>query len=176
MKVLISGCGRVGGFVAGLLDSEGHDVTIIDIDKGAFVHLPDDFKGTTHLGNGVDLDVLRELGIDRADAFLALTQGDNRNLMAAQIAKEIFRVKTAVAKVNDPIRAQIYREKGIVTFSRTTILGLLVHAMLMNESEVGEVLLERTLETERALARSEAQGTARGDAKGSAPSAVGARR
>lgn len=156
MKVLISGCGRVGGFVAGLLDSEGHDVTVIDIDKAAFVHLPDGFKGTTHLGNGVDLDVLRGLGIDKADAFLALTQGDNRNLMAAQIAKEIFRVKTSVAKVNDPIRAQIYREeKGIVTFSRTTILGILVHAMLMNETEVGEVLMERTMDHENKLARME---------------------
>jgi trk system potassium uptake protein TrkA len=161
MKVLISGCGRVGGFLAGLLDSEGHDVTIVDIDKAAFVHLPEGFKGTTHLGNGVDLDVLRQIGIDKADAFLALTQGDNRNLMAAQIAKEIFRVKTAIAKVNDPIRAQIYREKGIVTFSRTTILGLLVHAMLMNENDVGEVLLERTMDHENKLARMESKiGTA----------------
>jgi len=157
MKVLISGCGRVGGFLAGLLDSEGHEVTIVDIDKAAFVHLPDGFKGTTHLGNGVDLDVLRQIGIDKVDAFLALTQGDNRNLMAAQIAKEIFRVKISVAKVNDPIRAQIYREKGIVTFSRTTILGLLVHAMLMNESEVGEILLERTLAHESKLAEMESK-------------------
>jgi trk system potassium uptake protein TrkA len=157
MKVLISGCGRVGGFLAGLLDSEGHDVTIVDVEKAAFVHLPETFKGTTHLGNGVDLDVLRELGIDKADAFLALTQGDNRNLMAAQIAKEIFRVKTSVAKVNDPIRAQIYREKGIVTFSRTTILGLLVHAMLMNDNAVGEVLLERTMDHERKLAHMESE-------------------
>jgi trk/ktr system potassium uptake protein len=172
MKVLISGCGRVGGFLAGLLDSEGHDVTIIDLDKGAFVHLPEGFKGTTHLGNGVDLDVLRGLGIDKADAFLALTQGDNRNLMAAQIAKEIFRVKTSVAKVNDPIRAQIYREKGIVTFSRTTILGLLVHAVLMNDREVGETLLERTREHERQLASMEAKSTAEADK----PTPVGARK
>lgn len=155
MKVLISGCGRVGGFLAGLLDSEGHDVTIIDLDKAAFVHLPDSFKGTTHLGNGVDLDVLREVGADKSDSFLALMHGDNRNLMAAQIAKEIFRVKRVIASVNDPIRAEIYREKGIITFSRTTILGLLVHAMLMDESEVGEVLLERMLEVERKLASAE---------------------
>jgi trk system potassium uptake protein TrkA len=152
MKVIISGCGRVGGFLAGLLDSEGHDVTIIDIDRGAFVHLPDTFKGSTHLGNGADLDTLREIGVDKADAFLALTQGDNRNLMAAQIAKEIFRVKRVIAKVNDPIRAQIYREKGITTFSRTTILGLLLHATLKDEAEVGELLLARTLERERELA------------------------
>lgn len=156
MKVLISGCGRVGGFLAGLLDSEGHEVTVIDLDKAAFVHLPDSFKGTTFLGNGADLDILRENGADKADAFLALMHGDNRNLMAAQIAREIFRVKRVIASVNDPIRAQIYRaEKGIITFSRTTILGLLAHAVLMDESEVGEVLQQRMLEVERGLAGAE---------------------
>jgi trk system potassium uptake protein TrkA len=175
MKVLVIGCGRVGAFLAGVLDSEGHDVTIVDIDKGAFVHLPDSFKGTTHLGNGVDLEVLRGLGAEKADAFLALTQGDNRNLMAAQIAKEIFRVQRVIAKVNDPIRAQIYREKGIITFSRTTILGILVHAMLMNETEVGEILLQRTLAIERGLARTESKTPAAAD-KGPAQPPVGARR
>jgi trk system potassium uptake protein TrkA len=156
MKIVITGCGRVGGFLAGLLDAEGHQVTIVDLDRAAFAsHLPSTFKGTTYLGNGTDLDVLRNVGADEADAFIALTQGDNRNVMAAQIAKEIFRVKRAVAKVNDPIRAQVYREKGIITFSRTTILGHLVHAMLFGEPEIGEKLMERTLATERALAGSE---------------------
>lgn len=158
MKILITGCGRVGGFVAGLLDSEGHNVTIVDLDRTAFaMHLPQSFKGTTFLGNGTDLDVLRKVGAEEADAFLALTQGDNRNVMAAQVAKEIFRVQRVIAKVNDPIRAQVYREKGIITFSRTTILGHLVHAMLLGEPEIGEKLLERTLRTERALAGSEAE-------------------
>jgi trk system potassium uptake protein TrkA len=155
MKILIVGCGRVGGFLAGLLDSEGHEVTIVDLDKGAFVHLPEAFKGTTELGNGADLDVLRKLGVDRVDAFLALTQGDNRNLMAAQIAKEIFRVGRVMAKVNDPVRAQVYRAKGITTFSRTTILGLLLHAALMGESEVGEILLQRTGEHEARMTKTE---------------------
>lgn len=156
MKILITGCGRVGGFLAGLLDAEEHDVTIVDLDRGAFaMHLPATFKGMTFLGNGTDVDVLRTVGADKVDAFIALTQGDNRNVMAAQVAKEIFRVPKVIAKVNDPIRAQVYREKGIVTFSRTTILGHLVHAMLMGESEIGEKLLERTLETERVMAGSE---------------------
>lgn len=151
MNVVIVGCGRVGGFLAGTLDAEGHTVTIVDVDRGAFVHLPEGFKGTTFLGNGTDLEILRQVGVDRADAFLALTQGDNRNLMAAQVAKEIFRVGRVVAKVNDPIRAEIYREKGIVTFSRTTILGLLLHATLLGESEVGEILMQRTLQHEAQL-------------------------
>ncbi len=152
MNVLIVGSGRVGATLAGLLDGEGHTVTIVDLDRASFVHLPAHFGGTTHLGNGADLDVMRDVGIDKADAFLALTQGDNRNLMAAQIAKEIFGVKRVVAKVNDPIRAEIYRAKGITTFSRTSILAVLLRASLMGETEVGEVLLERATELERRLA------------------------
>lgn len=158
MKVLIVGCGRVGGFLAGILDRDGHQVTVVDVDRAAFGHLPQGFKGTTHLGNGADLDVLRQVGVDKMDAMLTLTQGDNRNLMAAQIAKEIFGVKRVFAKVNDPIRSQIYREKGITTFSRTTILGILLRAMLMGEGEVGEILLQRTLALERELAEAEARG------------------
>ena len=156
MNVLIVGCGRVGATLAGLLDAEGHAVTVVDLDRASFAHLPRGSKVTTHLGNGSDLDVLREVGIDKADAFLALTQGDNRNLMAAQIAREIFGVKRVVAKVNDPIRAEIYRPKGITTFSRTTILAVLLRAQLMGESDVGEVLRERTTALERRLAGEQA--------------------
>src|SRR5215831_12876345 len=130
MNVVIVGCGRVGATLAGILDAEGHDVTIIDTERASFAHLPAAYKGATFLGNGSDIDVLRQNGIGKADAFLSLTQGDNRNLMAAQIAKEIFGVKRVLAKVNDPIRSEIYREKGITTVSRTTILAVLLHAML----------------------------------------------
>ncbi len=157
MNVLIVGCGRVGGTLAGMLDGSGHHVTIVDIDRASFMHLPQGFAGTTFLGNGADLDVLRNVGVDKVDAVLALTQGDNRNLMAAQIAKEIFGVKRVFAKVNDPIRAEIYRAKGLMTFSRTTILAVLLQAMLMEEPEVGEVLLRRTLEIERKMAGEEAR-------------------
>lgn len=157
MKVVIVGSGRVGATLAGILDGEGHEVTVVDLERASFAHLPATFKGITHLGNGSDLDVLREVGIDKADAFLALTQGDNRNLMAAQIAKEIFGVARVIAKVNDPIRAEIYRAKGITTFSRTTILAVLIKAMLEDEPQVGEVLLQRTLRIEREMAGEQAQ-------------------
>jgi trk/ktr system potassium uptake protein len=162
MNVVIVGSGRVGATLAGMLDDEGHAVTVVDLDKSSFAHLPATFKGTTHLGNGADLDVLRTVGAERADAVLALTQGDNRNLMAAQVAKEIFGVKTVFAKVNDPIRAQIYRAKGIVTFSRTTILAVLVHGMLMGKTEVGEILLQRANAIERDMAHAENAGTVAG--------------
>lgn len=153
MNVVIIGCGRVGGFLAGLLDAEGHRVTVVDIastnparaERAWFQHLPPSFKGETILGDGTDLDVLRQAGVERADALLALTEGDNRNLMAAQIAHKIFNIKRVIAKVNDPLRAATYREMGINTFSRTTILGTLLHAMLQDDKEVGEVLLRKAL-------------------------------
>jgi trk/ktr system potassium uptake protein len=157
MNVLIVGCGRVGATLAGTLDASKHDVTIVDRDRASFAHLPAGFSGTTFLGNGVDLDVLRQVGVEKVDAFLSLTDGDNRNLMAAQIAKEIFGVKRVFAKVNDPIRAEIYRAKGLTTFSRTTILAVLLEAMLMGDPEVGEVLLKRTLELERRMVGEEAR-------------------
>jgi trk system potassium uptake protein TrkA len=155
MNVLIVGCGRVGATLAGILDAEGHGVTIVDIERASFAHLPATYKGATFLGNGSDLDVLRQNGIDKVEAFLSLTQGDNRNLMAAQIAKEIFGVKRVFAKVNDPIRSEIYREKGITTISRTTILAVLLHAMLKGDRDVGEVLLDRTLRLERQMSGAE---------------------
>jgi len=160
MNVLIVGSGRVGATLAGMLDGAGHAVTIVDVDRASFAHLPSTFKGTTHLGNGADLDVLRQVGVDKVDAFLALTDGDNRNLMAAQITKEIFGVKRVFAKVNDPIRAEIYRAKGITTFSRTTILAVLLQAMLLDDREVGEVLLQRTMKLERVMAGEESAAAA----------------
>jgi trk/ktr system potassium uptake protein len=152
VKVVIVGCGRVGGFLAGVLDSAGHQVTIVDLERAAFVHLPAGFKGTTLLGNGTDLDVLRSAGIDKTDALFALTQGDNRNLMAAQIAKNVFGVKQVFSKVNDPIRANTYRQHGIRTFSRTSILGTLLEAMLMGDPEVGKVLVEKATAREAQMA------------------------
>jgi len=160
VNVVIVGCGRVGGFLAGLLDAEGQHVTVVDIastsparaERAWFQHLPASFKGETILGDGTDLDVLRQAGVERADALLALTEGDNRNLMAAQIAQKIFGVKRVIAKVNDPVRAQTYRRQGIDTFSRTTILGTLLHAMLVEDKEVGEVLVRKALAHEADLA------------------------
>ena len=152
MKIVIVGCGRVGLLLTELLVKGGHDVTVIDLDRSALAQLSQPFKGTTVQGNGTDMDVLRQAGIDKADAFLSLTQGDNRNLMAAQIAKQIFGVKTVIAKVNDPIRANTYRTHGIATFSRTSILATLLEAMLMGDPEVGKVLMERSRAVEADLA------------------------
>ena len=152
MKIVIVGCGRTGAFLAGILNESDHEVTIIDLERAAFTHLPADFKGTTLLGNGTDLETLRTAGIDKADAVFALTQGDNRNLMAAQIAKQVFGVKHVISKVNDPIRANTYRQHGITTISRTTIIATLLEALLMGDPEVGKVLLEKSKAREARMA------------------------
>jgi trk system potassium uptake protein TrkA len=152
VNIVIVGCGRVGAFLAGQLDKSGHAVSIIDLDRAAFSHLPQGFGGSTFLGNGTDLDILRSAGIDKADALFTLTQGDNRNLMSAQIARQIFGVKRVIAKVNDPVRADLYRSHGISTVSRTTILGTLLEAMLMGDAEVGKVLIEKSKKVEAEMA------------------------
>lgn len=152
MKVVILGCGRVGGLLAGRLDAEGHEVTVVDLERTAFeMHLPPTFKGSTLLADGRDIDVLRQAGLEGADVFFALTQGDNRNIMSAQVAHEIFGVKKVICKVNDPIRAQTYRARGIITWSRTTILTELLHDILHDREAGSGTLLDRARRWEAAL-------------------------
>ncbi len=121
MKVVIMGCGRVGSTLAVMLDAEGHDVTVLDVRADAFRRLPADFKGKRHIGNGIDQDVLARIGVGEADAFVAVTQGDNRNAMATQIAKHIFGVKRALCRIYDPIREEMYQKLGLETISPTIV-------------------------------------------------------
>ena len=126
MKIVIMGCGRVGAQIARLLEQDGHEITVLDIDAYSFRRLPPDFSGTALLGNGVDEDVLRKAGIEEADVFVAMTQGDNRNVMAAQIAKHIFNVPRVISRIYDPLRQEMYDTLGIEAFSPTTIFAELV--------------------------------------------------
>ena len=119
MNVIIMGCGRVGAHLAGMLDSEGHRVTILDIDSYSFRRLPPGFSGQALVGNGTDEDTLIKAGIQNADVFVAVTQGDNRNVLAAQIAKHIFNVPRVLCRIYDPIRQEMYQELGILTTSPT---------------------------------------------------------
>ena len=121
MKVIIMGCGRVGAELATLLDREGNQVTILDLTAAAFSRLPVNFSGTTVVGNGIDVDVLRRVGTAEADAFVSVTQGDNRNVMAAQIAQHIFKVKQVVCRIYDPIREELYHSLGLRTISPTKV-------------------------------------------------------
>lgn len=127
------GCGRVGSTVAARLDAEGHDVTIVDLETQAFRRLPSGFGGHRFAGSGVDDRVLIAAGIREADAFLALTQGDNRNLFAAQLAKHLFRVPTVVTRVYDPLRAELFAKLGLRTFSPTRISGDLAYQSLFED-------------------------------------------
>lgn len=121
MKVVIMGCGRVGAALAGMLANDGHEVMVLDIRADAFRRLPLDFKGKRHTGNGIDQDVLARIGVGEADAFIAVTQGDNRNVMATQIAKHIFGVERALCRIYDPIREEMYKQLGLETISPTIV-------------------------------------------------------
>ena len=130
MKAVIMGCGRVGARLAGLLDADGHSVTILDTDTYSFRRLPPTFKGNALVGNGLDQEVLKRAGIEEADAFVATTQGDNRNIMAAQIAKHIFNVPKVVSRIYDPLRQELYGTLGLETISPTTIFAQILREKL----------------------------------------------
>lgn len=121
MKVLILGCGRVGATLATKLDQAGHDVTVIDANSDAFQRLDPKFKGKKVQGNGIDEETLKHAGISSADAFAAVTNGDNRNIMASQIAKEIFHVKKVICRIYDPLRQKTYDELGLETICPTIV-------------------------------------------------------
>lgn len=121
MNVVIMGCGRVGARLATMMDAEGHKVTILDIEPYSFRRLPANFSGIALVGNGIDEDSLRKAEIEKADVFVAVTQGDNRNVMAAQIAKHIFNVPKVVCRIYDPIREEMYQTLGIKTISPTKV-------------------------------------------------------
>ena len=123
MKAVIVGCGRVGAGLADELDRAGWQVLILDVSTAAFDRLPASFGGTALRGDGTDEDTLRRAGAEGADLFLALTEGDNRNIMAAQLAREALKVDRVYAKVNDPVRAAAYAELGIGTVCRTTMMA-----------------------------------------------------
>ena len=123
MRVIIVGCGRVGARTAAELDQRGDHVTVIDTDQRAFSRLPSTFGGVTVRGHGGDEDVQRGAGAEMCDLLIALTEGDNRNAMAAQLGKHVFGIPRVIAKINDPVRAEAYRSLGLETMCRTVILA-----------------------------------------------------
>lgn len=142
MQAIIVGCGRVGVLLAHLLEHEGHQVTVVDKAPTAFRNLGSGFHGRTITGVGFDRDVLRDAGIERADAFAAVTSGDNSNFVAASVARDTFRVPIVVARIYDPQREQIYRRLGIRTISSTAwgahkIKRLMLNSDLHSTQELG---------------------------------------
>ena len=115
VRVVIMGCGRVGSSLAMAMQKRGHDVAIIDRDPSAFVRLSPDFTGVTIAGVGFDRDVLERAGIENADAFAAVSSGDNSNIISARVARETFDVERVVARIYDAKRAEVYERLGIPT-------------------------------------------------------------
>ncbi len=115
MHIVIMGCGRVGSTLAHMLEARGHSVAVIDQDADAFRRLGSDFTGQTVTGIGFDRDVLVAAGIERANAFAAVSSGDNSNIISARLARETFGVARVVARIYDPKRAEVYERLGIPT-------------------------------------------------------------
>jgi trk system potassium uptake protein TrkA len=141
MYVIIVGCGRVGAELAKLLSAESHDVVIIDKFQESFSRLGDTFNGLTMVGNGFDLALLKQVGIEKADAFCAVTNGDNTNLISAQFAKKIFRVPKVFARVYDPQRAHIYSALGLNIISGTMLFSSMLRDKII-ESRFSSYLIE----------------------------------
>ncbi|MEV5480088.1 MULTISPECIES: potassium channel family protein [Streptomyces] len=151
MRVIIAGCGRVGSALAVQLASESHDVRIVDRRSKTRRLLPAAFADRFHEGNAFSRTVLEAAGIEHADAFVAVTSGDNSNIVSARTAKETYRVPTVLARVHDPSRADLYRELGIPTIGGVRWTVLQLHQMLLHRHLTpeltfgnGETLLVRS--------------------------------
>jgi trk system potassium uptake protein len=135
MKIIIIGCGRVGSGLAKMLSNRGHQVTVIDSDPVAFERLGKGFKGKSVVGIGFDRQALLDAGIEKADAFAAVTASDEANAVAARIAKNVFKVPRVAARIYDPRKADIYRRLGMQTISPVA-LGISRMAELLSFSNL----------------------------------------
>jgi trk system potassium uptake protein TrkA len=141
MFVVIVGCGRVGSELAKLLSSEGHDVVVIDKSAASLERLGNTFNGVALVGNGFNPALLKQINVERADVFCAVTNGDNTNLVAAQVAKKIFHVPKVIARVYDPQRAHIYAALGLDVISGTTLFASMIRDKIV-ESRFSSYLIE----------------------------------
>lgn len=141
MYIIIVGCGRVGSELAKLLANEGHNVVVIDKKESAFKCMGSDFNGLTVTGDGFDVDLLKEAGIEQADAFCTVTDNDNANIMSGQVAKKIFHIPKIITRINDSQYAHIYKELGIDIVSSTTLLTSMIRNKII-ESRFSSFLLE----------------------------------
>ena len=136
MRIIIMGCGRLGAYLARHLDSEGHDVTVVDRSSDSFARLGSEFHGTMVLGTGIDEDVMRRAGIEKADAFVAVSNGDNTNAMAAEIAKLVFKVPRVVARLYDPVREDTYHTLGLMeTICPTVMASEKIHEIVLGQPQ-----------------------------------------
>lgn len=133
MRIVIAGCGRVGSDLALTLSEEGHDVSIVDTRPEVFDRLGSTFNGTTHEGLGYDVELLREAGIELADAFVAATDSDNANAMAVQVAKRVFGVPKTIARLDDPAREEAYRALDVQFVPGAKLTSKVIHEQIVRE-------------------------------------------
>jgi len=158
MKVVIVGCGRVGAGLANLLSEDGHDVTIIDKEEGSFSRLGKKTKARAVLGVGIDLDLLKEAGIEKADAFAAVTNGDNSNYMCSRLAKEVFRVPKVVARLYDPNRLALFKNAGIPAMCSTIIGARALREMITRGAVATHLMADRRFLAEELAVTNESVG------------------
>jgi trk system potassium uptake protein len=140
VKVLVIGCGRVGSSVALELNRLGWEVTAIDEKEDALHRLGENWSGGFVVGHGMDLNILREAGIEEADAVVVATDGDNTNLVIGQVAQKRFQIETTIVRVLDPARAALYKELGLWTVSPTsTAIETLTEAVASSAGQPAEV-------------------------------------
>lgn len=142
MKIIIIGCGRMGAGIAEAVAQRGHCVTVVDHDPAAFERLGPNFRGETVTGPGCDREALLAAGIEKADGLAAVTASDEVNIVAARVARQVFRVPKVVARLLDPRKAEVYRRLGLQTISQVTwgvnrIVELLCYSRLDTIAGIG---------------------------------------
>jgi len=136
MNIIIIGCGKVGATLAHVLAGDGHDIVIVDNDRAAFKTLRPGFNGITVTGVPIDQDILKQAGIETADALAAVTPDDNINIMACQVAKEIFKVPRVIARIYNPEREHVFHEFGLDTICPTNLTVDVIRSKVLGEVDV----------------------------------------
>ena len=136
MNILVIGCGKVGSQLASMLSEEGHDVSVIDRDAKNFEMLDDNFSGMTTVGVPIDQDVLKQAGLESCDAVAAVSQDDNLNIMCSQLAREIFKVPSVLARIYDPAREDVFSHFGLHTVCPTNLTVSAVKSALTENQSI----------------------------------------
>ena len=144
MQIIVVGCGKVGSQFAKMMSDEGHEIVIVDNNIENFKLLGSDFRGLTVLGVPIDEDILKEAGIESADGLAAVTPDDNINMMACQVAKEIFNVPRIFSRIQDPVREQVYYQFGIHTVCPTNMVVQEFRALMLGETSTTTCYIDKT--------------------------------
>ncbi len=144
MQIIVVGCGQVGSQFAKMMSEEGHEIVVVDSEREHFKLLGPDFRGLTVLGVPIDEDVLKEAGIESADGLAAVTPDDNINMMACQVAKEIFNVPRIFSRIQDPVREQVFYQFGVHTVCPTNMTVQEFRALMLGEASTTTCFIDNT--------------------------------